>query len=129
MIEIKLSEKEMVKIKCVQNNIEYNENVMLYSAKDSYIEDETKSELGYCLFEIKGDRSQIFKVNIISQDMLFIADSVLRTTINFLLDHGIKLATYERSEYLSFLKRLGFIEQDGSFTLNICEDIFKSCNN
>jgi hypothetical protein len=127
MIEIKLSEKEEINTKCVQNNFDFYENIMLYIATDSNIMNESQSELGYCLFEIKGNASKILKININSQDMIFIADGVLRTTINYLLDHNITQATYEGSEYLKLFKKLGFIEQDGLFTLDICEDVFKKC--
>lgn len=129
MIEIQLSNYENAKAICVQNNIEYYSNMLLYTARDTNVNDKAESVLGYCLFEIEDDLSQILKLNINSQDMFLIADGILRTTINFLLDHGIKKAIYKGSKYLIFFKKLGFKEQEGLYLLDICEDIFKSCGN
>jgi hypothetical protein len=127
MIEIKMSDYEKARSICSQNDIEYNCNIMLYTATDTNLED--VNELCYCLFEVKGVSSQILKLHIQSQDMLPIADGVLRATINCLLDHSIKKAVYKGSDFLNLFSKLGFKEQDCIYSVDISEDIFRSFGN
>lgn len=127
MIEIKLSNYEHTKVICSQNNMDYDGNIKLYAAKDTNLE--LENELGYCIFKINDDFSQILKLHINSQDLFFIADGVLRTTVNFLLEHGVKKAIYKGNEFINLFIKLGFKEIEGLFSIDINEDIFSSCKN
>lgn len=119
MIQIyPLQEKVEIKLLFEKNSKEYNHNSCAMVAM------EDRQQLGYCLFDLT-ENEIIIKALAPTND-LPLADGILRSALHMALVRGINSAKYSERAPVDVFRKLNFIENEDTKSLNI-KNLLSAC--
>ena len=82
--------------------------------------------LGFCLFEISGEKATVFSVEPKEDTML--ADGLLRSALHVGTERGITDAFYEDTKYEDLYLKINFLEDKDTKRLKL-QNLFSGCCN
>ena len=115
MIEIILATPEKIDEICSNLKFESKPSLKIYAA----YENDKDKELGCCGFELNGKIGRLYFTEIREVNLKFIEDGLLRSTLALMYDSGVEIVTCNGGVDLKILKKLGFKEKDGEFSLSL----------
>ncbi len=115
-----LSDKQQIKERFADNNIEYTENSGCVTAVDK------EEVLGFCLYDLDKKKMVIKYLEPLSD--IALADGILRSTLHVSAERSVMDAFYEDTVPEDFLEKIGFIKEKAEKRLDI-DKLFKSCCN
>ena len=121
MIEIKLLDEAGVRIVHNQNSLDYALNRLVYEAF------ENSQSLGICAFYIDGKKGCIELIKMYDDELMPIADGLLRSTLSLMLSRGVCEVTASDSVGLPLLCGTGFNKCEDNWELKLTESFFSSC--
>ncbi len=113
MIEIKLVTAQKIDDICASLKIEQTGALQVYAAY------EKGEELGFCGFEKNAGDGVLLFTSLADVSLKPIEDGLLRSTLAYMFDAGVKIVTCRGGVEQKMLKRLGFVEKDGVNTLSL----------
>jgi hypothetical protein len=113
MIEIKLAPEEKIEEICEKLGIAKTEGLYVYAAM------ERDEPLGCCGFAFSGSEGELRFTSIEGAGLAMIEDGLLRSSLSMMFEHGVEFVICEGSVRAVMLKRLGFNEAEGVYSLEL----------
>lgn len=113
MIEIKLANEDAKKEISEKFSYKASPLVNIYTAK------ENGKYLGACGFEKEGGRGKIVFSGVEDDSLKMIEDGLLRASLSYFYECGVKTVSCGSCVEPIMLKRLGFREKDGLYILDL----------
>lgn len=123
MIEIKLLERGACETVCRENALEPVPGAKVYAAYDG-AQDRAAA---FCVFETEGRLGVIRLIVVREPDYGYLIDGLLRSSLNYMLLHGVTQAEVRCDVDIRLLRRLGFEEKDGVQNAAVGEAMFGGC--
>lgn len=115
MIEIKLIPKEKITEFCAQNDLAYSPALKIYAAT------EKGEPLGCCGFAYSGAEGELLFTSMAGPGLAPIEDGIVRSTLSYMLESGVKSASCRGGVPERQLRVLGFKEKDGVYKLDLTD--------